>query len=358
LVTVRRSLALVAAIQVVIGGGVVSAQTVVVRNAPPNTTIEFVLNGSVTATATVGADGLATLPATKGALADRDMVDASVWVDECGSTRRVVVMNRVMQPPPGDGCRRTQVQTLFLLQRVSTILVDLETVTPTMRLRQGPLPDEWLRPPAPPGAPPVRISIAPRGAILFAGGENARFGDILGPACGDVTGCATGGRAFSFAGGLSFWFLQYVGAEAAYVRPRQMTAEGSGERFRFDNNVNGGVLVFSGKGGFPIGRVRLFGTLGAAYHRATFTTRQTIDEATIAGTSQIVPGGTTTLQWRTQGWAPAFGGGVEVWLSSSIGIFGEVSRLGLKGSDEDSEAETDVTINAIIVGGRYRLGGR
>jgi hypothetical protein len=355
LVTLRRSFAL-AAIHVVIGCGAVSAQTVVVRSAPPNTTIEFVLNGAVTATATAGADGIATLPATTGALADRDMVDASAWVDDCGSTRRVVIMNRVMQPPPGDGCRRTQVQTLFLLQRVTNILIDLETAAPTSRLRQGPVPEEWLRPPVTGGETRARISIAPRGAVLFAGGENASAGDLLSPACGDVTGCTKSGRAFSYAAGFSYWFSQYFAAESSYVRPSKPTASGSGDRFHFDSDMDGGLLVFAGKGGIPIGRVRLFGSFGAAYHRATFTTHETIDDATSAG--QTIAGGTSTYQWRTQGWAPAFGGGMEVWLSRSIGIYGEVARLGLKGSDTDSEAQTDATITAIMFGGRYSLGGR
>jgi hypothetical protein len=354
MVILRRSLALSAAIHVVVSCGVVSAQTVVVQNVPPNTTIEFVLNGSVTATAMAGADRLATLAATKGGLADRDMLDVLVWVDDCGSTRRVVVMNRVMQPPPGDSCRRSQIQGLFLLQRVTTMLVDIEPATPTLRLRQGPLPDEWLRPPVAPGAPQVRISIAPRGAVLFGGGVNADFGDALAPACGDVTGCTTTGRAFSYTGGLSYWFSQYVAAEGAYMRLPQVAASGSGDRFRFDSDMDGGLLVLAAKGGFPIGRVRLFGSAGAGYHRATFTTRQTIDDTTAA--SGAIPGGTTTLQWRTQGWAPAFGGGMEVWFTSSIGLYGEVSRLGLKGSDADREARTDTTIMAIVVGGRYRLG--
>jgi hypothetical protein len=118
--------------------------------------------------------------------------------------------------------------------------------------------------------------------------------------------------------------------------------------------VDGGVFVFAGKGGIPIGRVRLFGSFGASYHEATFTTLQIIDDSTNAA-GQVVPGGNAILDWRTQGWAPVYGGGVEVWFTRSIGIYGEYSRLGLKGSDEFSEAETDAMINAIIVGGRYRL---
>ena len=356
----RRPIALSAALHLMIGVSLVSAQTVVVRNAPPQATIEFVLNGSVTATATAGADGLATLTATKGALGDRDMMDVFVWVDECGSTRRVTIMNRVEQPPPAEGCRRSQVPGLFLLQRISTILVDIETGSPTLRLRQGQLPEEWLRPPTTSAAKEPRISIAPRGAILFGGAETAGFGGVLEPACGDVTGCSAG-RAISFAGGLTYWFSQYVGAEASYVRPSRIDVTGSGDRFRFDSDMDGGLVVFAAKGGVPIGRIRLFGTIGVDRHRATFTTHETIDDTTttIAGVSQTIPGGTTTLQWRTEGWGAVFGGGVELWFTTSIGIYGEVARLQLKGTEDGvGEAQTDKMKTALVIGGRYRLGRR
>jgi hypothetical protein len=357
-----RTFALAAALHVMIFVGGASAQTVIVRNAPPNSTIEFVLNGSVTATATAGADGLATLMATKG-LGDRETMDAFVWVDECGSTRRVQVVNRVQQPPPSDGCRRSQVQGLFLLQRITTLVVDVETTSPTLRLRQGPAPEEWLKPPPEPVAKQPRISIAPRGPILFGGGNTASLGGVLKPACGDVTSCTAADRAFSFGGGLSYWFSQYVAAEAGYIRlsPSVIDANGSGDRYRFDSDMDGGVMAFVGKGGFPIGRVRLFGSLGVDYHRTTFTTHETIDEttATIAGITTTIPGGITAIQWRTKGWGPAFGGGAEVWITPAIGIYGEVSRLGLMGDQEGAgEAKSDSTITAIIVGGRYRLGRR
>ena len=359
--TLRCTVALTAVLHVMIGVGTASAQTVVVRSAPANTTIEFVLNGSVTATAVSGADGLATLTATTGAIPDRETVDALVWVDECGSTRRVVVMNRVQQPPPADGCRRTQIQGLFLLQRITSFLVDIGTATPTMLLRQGQLPQAWLKPPTASVASEPRISIVPRGLILFGGAENGDFGTVLAPACGDVTNCDDAGRSFSLTGGVSYWFSPYVGAEAAYVRPSQIDVNGSGDRFRFDSDMDGGLMVFAGKVGAPIGRVRLFGTAGIDYHRATFTTRETIDDApaTVEGLAETIPGGTTTRQWRTQGWAPVFGGGAEVWVSGSFAIYGEYSRFGLKGSEDGpGEAQTDETITAFIVGGRYRLGGR
>lgn len=357
-----RPIALAAALHVMILVGGASAQTVIVRNAPPNSTIEFVLNGSVAATATAGADGLATLTATKG-LGDRETMDAFVWVDECGTRRRVQVVNHLQQPPPSDGCRRSQVQGLFLLQRITTLVIDVETTSPTLRLRQGPAPEAWLKPPPEPVAKAPRVSIAPRGPIVFGGGDTASLGGILKPTCGDVTSCTFADRAFSFGGGLSYWFTQYAAAEAGYIRlrPSVIDANGSGDRFRFDSDMDGGVMAFVGKGAFPIGRIRLFGSLGVDYHRATFTTHETINETTetIAGITTTVPGGITALQWRTKGWGPAFGGGAEVWITPAIGVYGEFARYGLLGKQEGAgEVKTDSTITAIIVGGRYRLGRR
>jgi hypothetical protein len=335
-----------------------SAQTVFVVNAPPGSTAEFVLNGSVAATAIAGADGLAMLAATAGGVDAQQSIDVFVWVDQCDTTRRVVVMSRTVQPPPAaGGCRRSQIPGLFLVQSITSLVVDVGASSPTLRIRQGQAPEEWLRPPSP-GAPAARISIAPAGLILFGGGGNAGFSSFSTQPCGDVTNCTVSDRAFSYTGGIAYWFSQYVGAEASYLKPGRVTADGSGERFRFESDMDGGLLAFVGKGAFPIGRVRLFGMAGADYHRATFSTSQTIDQTTvtIGGVPQTVPGGTQRFQWRTEGWGLVFGGGAEVWVTGAFGVYGEVGRFELKGDDVGGgEARTDDVITPIVVGGRFRI---
>jgi hypothetical protein len=336
-----------------------SAQTVIVQNAPRGSTVEFVLNGSVAATATTGADGAATLVAGPGGLQDRQAIDAFVWIDECDDARRVLVTSRTVPALPSGACRRSQIEGLFVLQRITTLVVDVGASAPTMRLRQGPAPEEWLRAPSTAGPAPG-VSIAPAGLILFGGGGLGSTGGFSTQPCGNVTTCTGDDRTTLLTGGVSFWFSRYVGAEASYMRPERITTQGSGDGFRFESEMDGGLLAFVGKVGIPIGRVRLFGTLGADYHRATFTTSQTIDDKTVTidGVSQIVPGGEQTFQWRTEGWAPVFGGGAEVWVTRVFGLYGEFGRLGLKGGDVGGgEARTDEIMTSVVIGGRFRIAG-
>jgi hypothetical protein len=340
---VRRSFVLAAALYLVTGAGVASAQTVVVQNAAPASAGELVLNGTSVAKGTAGADGLITLTAGTGGLQPAQTLDVLVWVDDCVGSRRIVIMSRVEQPPSADTCRRTPIQGVFLFQPITSMLIDISPVTPVVRVRQGPIPEEWLRPVVAGEAPP-RFALAPRGLILFGGGGLVSPGDLLTPACGNVTTCSADDRVISMTGGVGVWFSQYVGAEASYFRPQPLEASGSGDRFTFNSDVDGGALMVVGKAGFPVGRVRIFGAGGMDYHRATFTTTETIDSTPV------------TLQWRTEGWAPVFGGGIEVWFTGTVGLYGEMMRIGFKGDDVgNSEARTDSTLTSIVVGGRVRL---
>ena len=344
---VCRILTLAVAIHVVGALAVASAQTVIVRNAPPGSSAEFVLNGTVAAMAAVGADGLATLAAGPGRLADDESIDALIWVDECASVRRVIAMSAAAAPPAADaGCRRAQIDGVFVLQPISTIVLDLQRTPPTMRLRQGEAPAAWLQD-AVTGAAGPRPSIAPRGLILFGGGGRSLFSEFSSEACGDVSACSAEDQVFSATGGVGYWFSRYAGAEASYLRPLPITVDGSATRFNFNSEMDGGVLLFVGKGGVPIGRVRLFGMAGVTYHGATFTTSQTTD------------GTTRRFQWRTEGWGPAFGGGAEVWVTGSVGLYGEFGRLRWNGEDtRGGDARTDSWMTSIVGGIRVRvLGG-
>lgn len=343
---IGRIVVLAVALHVIAGLTAAVAQTVVVVNATPGSTVEFVLNGVVAATGMAGADGLATLPAGQGRLANDQAIDAFVWVDECDSVRRVIAMNPATAPAPAEpGCRRTQIEGLFLLQPVATIVVDVERSPPTMRLRQGEPPAAWLQDPSAATAG-GQVSVAPRGLILFGGGGRTLFSDFSSQACGDVTTCTAEDQVFSGTGGIAYWFSPYGGAEASFLRPAPFSVEGSATRYSFDSEMDGGVLLFVGKGGVPFGRVRLFGMGGANYHRATFTTRQTTD-----GTAE-------TFQWRTEGWGLAFGGGGEVWVTPSVGLYGELARLQLKGEDtRGGEARTDAWMTSIVAGVRVRVFG-
>jgi hypothetical protein len=346
LLRVARRLLVAIAICFVAGLASASAQTVIVQNAAPGSTAEFVLNGNVLGTGTAGADGLVTLAASQGALPDGAMQDVLVWVDRCDTLRRVIVVERIGTPPPaGAGCLRTAMTGLFLLQRETTIVVNVERDPPTMRLRQGPAPAEWLVRQTP-GAPVAAPSIVPRGLIVFGGGGLMLTGDFASSACGDAPTCDGEEQTFSATGGVEFWPSQYIGIGASFLRPRRINAEGSGDGYEFTSDMDGGLLLFAGKVGVPLGRVRLFGMGGMNLHRATFTTAQAVNESS------------QTYQWRTEGWGPAFGGGVDVWLSSRVGVYGEVLRLALRGDDVGgSEAQTDMNAMSIVIGLRLRLFG-
>lgn len=130
--------------------------------------------------------------------------------------------------------------------------------------------------------------------------------------------------------------VRIVGAEGRYSYLAGETAEASDDSFRFTTTRTGGVLALTGRAGVRAGRFRPFGRAGLGLHRATLTTTQTLNDTTIVvdDVEQTVPGGTQILQMRTKGWAPVYGGGVEIWLSPSIGIYGEAQRIGLKGTDD------------------------
>jgi hypothetical protein len=83
-----------------------------------------------------------------------------------------------------------------------------------------------------------------------------------------------------------------------------------------------------------------------------------VDETTVVidGATQTVAGGTQILQTRTRGWAPVYGGGVEIWLSPLVGIYGEAQRIGLKGKDDrDADIDIDDAVITVQVGVTVRF---
>jgi hypothetical protein len=342
----RRRLAvlLAATVHVAIGATLASAQTVVVRHAAPGATVELVLNGSPAGTAQANAQGIATVTATTPLDAS---IDANVWLEACGEAHRVIVARRSAPPTPDPVCRRTQIEGLFLVQRLTSMVVDVRG--PSLLLRQGSVPDDWLRDPirATAGesdAPqPPRPPLPPlTGLMLFGGAGLELVSDFASQYCGDVTSCSDSAPP-QFTGGVAWWFTDFIAAEARYDYLGKSEVEGSSTAFRFTTTREGSVLALAARAGVRAGRVRPFGRAGMSFHEATVTTTQTVNETTVTidGAPQTVPGGTQIIQMRTSGWAPVYGGGAEIWLSQRIGIYGEVQRLGLKGAD-DRGAEIDI----------------
>ena len=345
---------LAAAFHLLFGLSVAFPQTAIVRHASPGSTLELVLDTAVVGSATTAADGMATVTAQGDG---QFPLDANVWVDRCANRTRLVLARRGVQPAADPACTRTQIEGLYLVQRITTFVVDVQG-TPTMRLRQGPAPGEWLRDPQLPSAAAAAEPLPPlTGLTMFAAAGLSTDLDFRSTVCGNATSCSDK-APWPLTGGVGWWFTDFVGAEARYNYLGEIEADGSGQTFSFNSAREGGVLSVTGRAGYRSGRFRPFARGGMGYHRATLTTTETVNETTVVvdGISQTIPGGTQIIQVETSGWAPVFGGGAEVWLSPIVGIWGEVQRLGLKGEDRrGGEARIDDAAITAQFGLTFRL---
>jgi hypothetical protein len=338
----RRLLALAAALNLVLGVGAVSAQTVIVKNAPAGSNIELVLNATTIESAKADAEGVARLGVNLSKNVNKSQTDAQIYVDVCGDVRRVYIAERGIQPPPQEaGCVRRDMGGLFLLQTVSSILIDVGGPSPTLLLRQGPI-----------SLDPPRTWAAPTGLVLFGGGGFSKVRDAGLLACGNVAGCSAPGYDGAYAGGVAFWVTPFLAAEASYVKPAEVKVDSTQETFRFNTTFDAEVLNIVGKVGVPLGIVRPFGQVGGSYFRGTFSTTQTQTTGTDSATQNY---------WqRTGGWGVTFGGGLEVWLAPAFGIYGEANWTSLKGKPLDTdegEGTTDDRVTTFIFGARVRIGG-
>jgi hypothetical protein len=346
-----RQSSIVCALAAVLSAGMAaaaSAQTLVVRGAPPDSKVEFVLNDATIGSAAVNADGDAVIPSKPEA--NKPDMDAYIHVDICEAVRRVFIVDRGMQPPaPETGCNRTQISGLFLIKRISTVVVNVAGPLPAVLLRQGSF--DLHEDPGRTWGP------APFGLVLFGGGGLTMFSQTSALSCGDVTDCSGDDAGLGYAAGIDFWLSPYVGAEVSYTRPADSTASGSGSNFRFNSTVEAHALNVAAKVGVPIKIVRLYGKGGATWHRATWETQQTVDEVTrTSDTGTItIPGGTQTYGLETQGWGWSFGGGLEIWLARSFALYAEGGRFALKGSAREGEGTFDEGLAYFVVGGRVRL---
>lgn len=349
-----RLLILAAALIAVPGVRAARAQTVVVTNAAPGAKVEVVLNTTPAGSAQAGADGYATVVARPPAASAKKEIDANVHVDSCGGAWRVLVVERGTLPPePEAGCARSQIPGLFLVRPVSTLAVNVSAKPPTLLLRQGrfnPAEANVQR-----NWPP-----APTGLVLSGGLGFATFRDAAAFACGDVTTCSGSDSGFAYQASVAWWFARFAAAEVGYVRPSEAEITGSQENaFRFNSFLDAHVLTLGGKAGVPIGPARIYGHGGATRHWATSGTTQTNDArpVTIDGVTTTIEGGTQTLELKTAGWGWYVGGGVELWLKPSFGLYLDAGRSLLKGDAlEDADGRLDDALTQVMIGARVKLG--
>jgi hypothetical protein len=324
----------------------------VVRGAPAGGPVELTLNGNPIEKGAADAAGDVKIPLNLSAHINKTQTEAQVTVDFCGDMRRVHVFERgQLLPPPAPGCERREITGLFFVRRVSSIVVNLAGANPTVLLIQG---SYSLQPPG-----PGTLWATPRqGLVLFGGIGLSSFRDAFVIACGNVSPCSGDDSPLSYTAGASYWISPYIAAEGSYFRPEKMTFTGNGDGFRFTGTLDAEVFTIAGKIGIPFRSVRVYGKAGGTYHRATAGTSETIDEKTITvdGVQQTIPGGTQALELKTAGWGWLFGGGVEVWVFRSVGLYGEVSRLTLKGGERGGgEGKFDEGVTALMGGVRLRF---
>jgi hypothetical protein len=337
-----RPLACAAALNLIVAGGIATAQTVVVTNAPPGSTIELALNAETIGSAKADPGGQARLAVNLVDHGGKTETDVRVYVDICASLRRVVLVERGLQPaPPGETCARRELIDLLLLRKVTSLVVEVKETNPAVWVRQGPVPAAWLQQGSDEVAAARNARVLPVGFMLFGGGGFTKFRDAVAVACGSVAGCTGDLTGVAFTGGAEFWFTRFLAAEATYLKPSDVTATGEGDLYRFHTIFGTHVFTFAGKLGVQAGPVRIYGKGGATYHRASSTTTQTIDDRTVTvgdptvgdTTEEIVKGGTQVFQLETSGWGWMFGGGLEGWVSPTLALYAEGGYDQIRGDD-------------------------
>jgi hypothetical protein len=229
---------------------------------------------------------------------------------------------------------------------VNTVVVNLAGVAPTLLLIKGSygIPVAAADGTTPAEGGPRSWRPSPKGPVLSGSAGLSKFRDALLIACGSESPCSGDDSGLSYSGGATYWITRFLGVEATYVKPKNMTAEG-GDTFAFDSTLDADVWTLAGVVGAPIGPVRLYGKGGVNYHQATSTTVETIDNVS------------QTIAFRTKGYGWLFGGGGEGWITSRVAIFGEFNLANLKGDAEGGgEAFIDERLRLFMGGIRLHIG--
>ena len=326
------------------------AQTIIVRSAPPGSTIELTVNTETVGTATADSAGDARIVANMFATPGKTETDAYLYVDFCKDNRRVVIVERSGQAaPPPQGCDRRQILGLFLVRRISTLVVNAAGPNPTVLLRQGSV-----------SLSPKRVwEPSPAGLHVFGGGGITQIRDAVTLACGNVSNCSGDESPLGYTVGATYWFTRYLAAEGSYTKPGDITVQGSGDSFTFNSFLDSEIYAMSGKVGLPARRFRVYGQVGANYHRSSSGTSETVQDVTVTnddGTETVIPGGVQTFNLKMSGWGWQFAGGSEFWLLPRVAVYGEIGWTWIKGeAEDDADGEIDDRYTTIIGGIRLRL---
>jgi hypothetical protein len=357
----RRALALAAALNASLLVGTVSAQTVIVTKAPAESTVELFLNGSKAGSMPASATGEATFSLDLKARDGRTEMDARIYLDTCPGVRRVQIVERGLEAPAiQSGCGRRDLIPLFLMRQVTSLVVDATEGSSDAWLRQGPAPKSWLTSTPEENGPAGARSWppAPSGLTAFGGGAFTTNSNTLASACGNAAECSSNGFRPAFTAGAAYWISPNLAVEGSYLKPGALTVTGADSTYTFRSELITDIVTIAGKVGGQVGPARIYGFGGMNYQFSDFSTLETTGDIaiTVDGETQIIAGGTQELFYQTKGWGWMFGGGVEIWVAPKFGIYGEVSRLKLNGSDtRGGEGMLDDQLTTIVMGIRFAL---
>jgi hypothetical protein len=353
--TSLRSCALAMGVHLTLGAAVGLAQTVIVQNGPPGSQVDVLFNANSIGSATVDSNGDARVTADLFAKRADAEATVQIFLDLCDGMRRILIVESGSPSPSSAACARHPVSGLFDLRPVTTFVVDIADSEPTVRIRQGPAPAEWLRR----GPAPVRVRRqAPTGLVVFGGGPGLQFSNIVASSCGNAPTCSGSGSSATYAVGADLWLTPMISMEAGYLRPAVLSLSGSGDTFHFSSKMDAQIATLAGKVAVPLGIVRLYGLAGGNYHRAVSTTTNTIDDAvlTINNATQTLPGATQDFVLEIRGFGWLFGGGGEVWIRPRLALYAEVGRTRLKGTNiSGDEGTIDDYGTFELVGARFRI---
>ena len=354
-----RPVALAAALSVSALAGFAEAQTFVVRGVPAGETVEVVMAGTAvgTASATQAGDAHVATPT----LTSREVPEVVVHIaaDTCGTTHRLVLSDRSgIQPPPGVGCNRADINGLFVIRRATTVVIDLGRPSPNVLISQGPAPVQWTNPNRE-VVNPTGLGLTLSGGLSFVG-----FRDVVGHLCGDVAPCTASDYHPNYSLGARYWVTRNLAADVGFVQSGKTRSEGSGvshANFDFKSSFETRVLSLAVAFGGPVNNaVRIYGRAGANFHDAVTTNVETTEEQVVIlpdDSLVTLKGGTNTLVHRTRGWSFLLGAGFEVFPRAPFGFFIEGAVAPLKGHDADGgEAEIDDRTTMLLAGGRIYLG--
>jgi hypothetical protein len=324
-----------------------AAQTVIVVGLPAGGRTTVLLNGSEVGSGSADAMGTATvkfMAVTTGEMGVR------LHTESCGGSATILLQGAGQPIGPATACTRQDAGFLFSLRPATTFVVDVAENVARVRVSQGPAPATWLVRGTSLAAIRERAWDLPVHALVLSGGAGlAGLSSITAPHCGDVQGCEQDGMRPVYSAGAAYWLTPWLGVHGSANRAVAASAEGNGTGFSFDASSRLERVNVAAIGGVPAGPARIYGLGGMTYSRTKTKMRESIDAA--------VSGSPQQIETELRGWGPFFGGGVEIWATPSLAIYGEFTESLLRGADVNGgEARVEGSAPAVTAGMRFRLG--